>query len=139
MASTASQQVINDWFWELREYLFKMGNIDILGQPNRIYNWDETGFLMVLHPTKVIASKGNPHMYQQGASTKAQITMLLTARTTTHYIPPLIIFPGKNFPTTFIKEFYRIFLDALWTLALRVDRSGPVLQLARAKLHPQKK
>ena len=29
-------QVINDWFRELQEYLFEMGNIDILQQPNRI-------------------------------------------------------------------------------------------------------
>ena len=79
-----SQQAINDWFWELWEYLFEMGNKDILEQPNRIYNCNETGFLMAPRPTEVITSKANPHMYQQGPSTKAQITMLLTASATTH-------------------------------------------------------
>ena len=38
-----SWQAINDWFWELWEYLFKMGNIDILEQANRIHNCDKTG------------------------------------------------------------------------------------------------
>ena len=74
-----------------------MGNIDILNQP-----------------TKVIASKGDPHVYQQRASTKAQITMLLTAGATAHYIPTLIVFPGQNLRTTFIKDFYQIFLDTVF-------------------------
>ena len=64
-------KAINEWFDELWEYLFETANLDILEQPNRIYNCDETGFLIVLWPTKVIASKGDPHVYQQGASTKA--------------------------------------------------------------------
>ena len=78
-------QAINDWFRELLEYLFEMGNKDILEQPNRIYNCDETGFLMTPRSTKVIASKGDPHVYQQGALTKVQITVLLTASATAHY------------------------------------------------------
>ena len=87
--------------------------MDILEQPNRIYNRDKTRFLMAPCPTKVIASKGNPHVYQQGESTKAQITLLLTASATTHYIPPLVVFPGQNFQTTFI-EFYKIFPEAVF-------------------------
>ena len=97
LCAGVSQQAINNWFQELQEYLFKMQNINILEQPNRIYNCDETRFPMALYPTKVITSKGNPHMYQQGASTKAQITMLLTASATTHYIPPTHGLPGQNF------------------------------------------
>ena len=113
-----------------------MGNIDILEQPNRIYNCDKTGFLMAPCPTKVIASKGDPpHMYQQGASTKAQITVLLAASATTHYIPHHLS------RAKFLSYIYRGVLQkfagcSVWTLALRVDGPGPVLQLARAKLHP---
>ena len=40
------QEAINDWFRELEEYLFEMGNINILKQPNGIYNCNETGFPM---------------------------------------------------------------------------------------------
>ena len=88
--------------------------MDILEQPNRIYNCDETGFPMAPHPMKVIASKGDPHVYQQGASTKAQITVLLTASAITHCMPPLMVFPGQNFRTTFVEEFYNIFPDAVF-------------------------
>ena len=68
---------------------------------------------MVPCPTKVITSKGDPHVYQQGASTKAQITVLLTASATTHYIPPHSL-SRAEFCTTFIEEFYNIFLEAVF-------------------------
>ena len=111
--------------------------MDILEQPNRIYHCDETGFPMAPHPTKVITSKGNPHVYQQGASKKAQITMLLTAGATTHYIAPLWSFQGRfsnNIYQGVLQNFPR---GSVWTLTLQVDGSGLVLQLARAKLHPK--
>ena len=109
-----SHKATNQWFDELWEYLFETTNMDILEQPNRIYDCDETGFPMALHPTKVITSKGDPHIYQQGASTKAQITVLLTASATAHYVPPLMVLPGQNFCTTFVEEFYNIFPDAVF-------------------------
>ena len=128
-----SQQAFNDWFQELQEYLFKTGNIDILEHPNRIYNCDETGFLMAPCP-----SKGDPHMYQQGASTEAQITLLLTTSATAHYIPPSCGLSRAKF----LNNIYQGVLPnfprcSVWTLTIRMDGSGPVLQLARAKLHPQ--
>ena len=112
LRARVSGKAINKSFDELREYLFEMANMDIIEQLNRIYNCDETGFPMALHPTKVIASKGDPHIYQQGLSTKAQVTVLLTASATAHYVLPLIVFPGQNFCTTFVEEFYNIFPDA---------------------------
>ena len=104
-------QAINDGFCELHEFLFETGNVDILDQPNQIYSCDETGFPMALCITKVIVSKGDPHVYQQGASTKAQITALLTASATAYYDPPLM-FPGHQ--TTFIEGFNGIFPDAVF-------------------------
>ena len=124
------QQAINDWYQELQEYLFETGNMDILEQPNRIYNYNETRFLIAPCPAKVIASKGNPHMYQQGASTKAQITMLLTASATTHYIPHSWSSQGKIFEQHLSRSFTKFSRGSVWTLALQVDGSGPVLQLA---------
>ena len=66
-----SCHALDKWFWELCEYLLETGNLDILNQPNHIYNCNETSFPMAPHPMKVIASKGEPHIYQQGSSTKA--------------------------------------------------------------------
>ena len=61
-----SRKAINEWFDELCEYLFEMANMDIIEQPNRIHNCDETGFLMALHPTKVITFKGTPMSINRG-------------------------------------------------------------------------
>ena len=53
-------------------------------------------------------------MYQQGASTKAQITVLLTESAAVHYVSPLVMFPDKKFQTMFIEDFYRIFPSAMF-------------------------
>ena len=76
-----SHHALDKWIQELHEYLLEMGNFDILDQPNCICNCDKTGFPMAPHPTKVIASKGDPYIYQQGELTKAQITILTVSAT----------------------------------------------------------
>ena len=91
-----SHHVLDIWFHELHEYLLETDNLDILNQPKCIYNCDETGFPMAPSPMKVIASKGDPHVYQQGTSMKAQITVLFTVSIAVHYVSPLV-FPGQNF------------------------------------------
>ena len=112
-------------------------NICTLEQPNRIYNCNKTGFPMAPHPTKVIASKGNPHMYQQGASTKAQITVLLTASATTYYIPPTCGLSRSKFLNNNSGSFTKFSHMQCLDTCPQVDGSGPVLQLAKAKLHPR--
>ena len=36
------------------------------------------------------------------------------ASATAHYMPPLMVFPGQNFWTTFVEEFYNTFSDAVF-------------------------
>ena len=71
----------------------------------RIFNGDETGFPMAPRLCKVLAAKGNPYVYQQGLSNKAQIT-LLTASAAAFYVKPLVVYPGTNFHKTFMETFY---------------------------------
>ena len=55
----------------------RSGYKHILDDPICIYNGDETGFLMAPKPGKVIAGKGEVHVYQAGtSSSKNQITAL---------------------------------------------------------------
>ena len=111
--------------------------MNILEQPNRIYNCNETGFLMAQHPTKVITSKGNPHIYQQGAFTKAK-SLCYSQPVPLHITSP----PCGLSRAIFSNNIYRGVLQnfprgSVWTLAPWVDGSGLALQLARAKLYPQ--
>ena len=68
---------------------------DILQDPSRIYNCDETGFPLAPKKKKVIASKHDKHVYQGGmTSNKTQIIILLATSATAHYVKPLVMYPG---------------------------------------------
>lgn len=101
-----SQNALDNWFQELYEYLHKIRHADILNQPARIFNANETGFPMAPRPCKVLAVKGNPHIYQQGSSNEAQITTLLMASAAAFYVKPLVVYPSTNFHKTFMETFY---------------------------------
>ena len=71
------------------------GHENILDDPSHIYNCNETGFPMALKPGKVIAGKGEAHVYQAGTSSlKTQITALIASSAAGHFIPLMIVYPG---------------------------------------------
>ena len=79
--------------------------------------------------------QGQPPCVPAGASTEAQIIMLLTASATVHYIPPHSLSRAE-----FSHNLHRGVLQNLpggsvWTLTLQVDGSGLVPQLVGTKLH----
>ena len=69
---------------------------------------------MAPQPTKVLAGKGNSHVYQQGSSNKSQITVLMMLNAVALYIPPLIVYLGCNFRQTFLENFYSNFPSAMF-------------------------
>ena len=72
-----------------------MNNEDILEDPTRIYNSDETGFPLAPKSGKVIAHRSNQYIYQGGTSSnKMQITVLIGTSASGHYIKPLLVYPG---------------------------------------------
>ena len=67
----------------------------ILQDLSRIYNCDKTRFPLAPKMKKVIASKCDKHLYQNGTtSNKTLITILLATSVTTHYVKPLVVYPG---------------------------------------------
>ena len=108
------QNALDLWFHVLFEYFEEMGNLSILQEPLHIFNTDETGFPMAPYPTKVLAGKGDPHVYQQGSSDKLQITVLMTSNAIALYVPPLIVYLGCNFCQMFMENFYSNFLSAIF-------------------------
>ena len=64
------------WFWELKDKLGEVKQANILQDPSRIYNCDETGFPLAPKTKKVIASKHDKYVYQDGTiSNKTKITI----------------------------------------------------------------
>jgi len=63
---------------------------DLLSEPTRIYNADETGVSLCLKGSQVIGVKGAPVVYQLGNSDKTQITVMAACSAAAHYIPPML-------------------------------------------------
>ena len=77
------------------------GHENILDDLSCIYNCDETGFPMAPKAGKVIAGKGEAHVYQAGTSSlKTQITALIASSAAGHFIPPMIVYPGVQLNPT---------------------------------------
>ena len=100
------------WFNELRGYLAQIGHVNILKDPSRSYNCDEMESLMAPKLGKVLAAKGDAHIYQAGTnSSKLQITILLAASASGHYIPPLIVYLGVQPRNQLREDFHNKFLQ----------------------------
>uniref|UniRef100_A0A336L8I1 CSON006613 protein n=1 Tax=Culicoides sonorensis TaxID=179676 RepID=A0A336L8I1_CULSO len=90
---------IKKWFRELEEYLESIGHKDILNDPKRIFNGDESGFLLCPKSGKVLAPRGSSHVYQvQNGNEKENITVLFVISADGNYAPPLVVFPYVRVP-----------------------------------------
>jgi hypothetical protein len=87
---------VSKWFDDFHNYV---NNIDaqLLQDPSRIYNADESGFSLCPKSGRVIAPKGTPTVYNFTSSDKTQLTLLACASATAHYIKPMLVFPGQRF------------------------------------------
>ena len=93
------------WFDELKDFILEMDQPQILDDPLRIYNCDETGFLLSPKPGKVVAAKYDKHTYQAGMSSKKmQISTLICCSASGHYIPPLSSILGSSHESSYVRS-----------------------------------
>lgn len=55
---------IREWFNKVKSKLEEKGWADILADPNRVFNCDETAFMLAPKTPKVLAKKGEKNVYQ---------------------------------------------------------------------------
>jgi hypothetical protein len=94
-----NKEKILKWFVDLEHYVMhEVGDAELLQDPSRIYNADESGIsLCQTKNKKIIGETGAPVVYQYGNSDKTQMTIMAAASAVGHYIQPMIIFPGQRF------------------------------------------
>ena len=103
------------WFWELKDYMGEVKQVNILQDPSRIYNCDKTGFLLAPKMKKVIVSKCDKHVYQGGTtSNKTQITVLLATSAAADYVKPLVVYPGVQLRCELHDDYHRRFPEGLF-------------------------
>ncbi|CAK1579786.1 unnamed protein product [Parnassius mnemosyne] len=97
-ASVTTSQLKN-WFEEVNIYLNDNNYRDILNEPQRIFNMDETAFFLNPKGNKVLAPKGEKSVYQQiNADEKECFTVLLGGNATGDVLPPMVIFKYERIP-----------------------------------------
>lgn len=95
--TTSRQQVtqghINNWFEEVENYIKTKNLEDVLLNPRRIFNCDETAFFLNPKLKKVLAEKGSKKVYSTaGADEKFNLTVLLTGNAAGELTPPMVIY-----------------------------------------------
>lgn len=89
-----TEQCIRGWFKDTEEY-FRSKNIEnVLGDAERNYNADETGFLLNPKTGKVLGPTGQG-MYSEAGGCKTQVSVLVTTRADGKLMQP-VIYPYKR-------------------------------------------
>lgn len=96
---------IISWFNNIEEYLTSRDFLDILQDPNRIINGDETSFQLNPKNKTVFALRGSRNVYDvERTSSKVNITTMFSFFASGETIPPTIIYPYKTIPKSVAKS-----------------------------------
>lgn len=78
-SSTIAENNIRNWFQNIEKYLNEKNYLGIFQDPKRVYNGNETCFMLSPEEDKVIAPRGARNVYQvdQG-SAKVNLTVMFT-------------------------------------------------------------
>lgn len=99
-----TEEKIRKWFDEVHEILSQKGEADILKDPNRIFNMDETGFSLAPKTGVIIGPRGK-HVYDERTSSdKENVTTLFTVNGSGNFGPPLTVFKYERIPSAIAKS-----------------------------------
>ena len=106
---------LDTWFRELCQFLVEVGHPDLLDDPSRIFNADETGVPISPKAGKVLCDISDHHTYQAGGSgKKMQITALMSALANGYYPPPLLVYDGVQPRHELQDKFHATFPEGLF-------------------------
>ena len=100
-----TEEAIRCWFKGLKEFLVKKGCEEILSDPTRIFNGDETAFCLCPKTGKVLAPKGWKNVYEiNPGKEKETITFLLFIQASGETVAPMIVYPYTRVPPNIVKS-----------------------------------
>ncbi|XP_072377918.1 uncharacterized protein [Diabrotica undecimpunctata] len=97
-SSNINQRDITKWFDNIKSYLNKKGLSDVLQDPTRIFNGDETCFYLCPKNKKVLAMKGSRNVYEIEHNPKVNLTVMFIFSAIGNILPPMIIYSHKRLP-----------------------------------------
>lgn len=106
---------LRKWACDCKIFLENIGNSEILLDPTRIFNADETSFRLDPKSSKIIGVKGSRNIQTLAGARKSTITVLATFNAEGRKLEPCIVYPLKKKPSKEIVM--KIPADANITLA----------------------
>lgn len=98
-SACVSEKGIRKWFTEIREYFDEEGLSEVIQEPKRMFNADETGFNICPKTGRVLVEKACKNVYEiEKRPAKENITELFTFSAAGAVCSPLIIYPYKRIP-----------------------------------------
>ncbi|KAF6212246.1 hypothetical protein GE061_012767 [Apolygus lucorum] len=98
--ASIKQHQILEWSSVVYSYLVENDYAQILHDPMRVFNGDESAFFLCPKGEKVLAQKGNKIIYQHvNNDEKECITVLVTANAAGQFAPPLLVFKYERIPS----------------------------------------
>ena len=93
-----TMEKIQGWYAGVKMFLQKeIPNYEeLLSDPRRIFNADESGFPLQAKGGRVLAPAGARHVYQVVTNNTTQITVMAGFNAYGEYTPPMILFPGER-------------------------------------------
>ncbi|XP_046395793.1 uncharacterized protein LOC124163054 [Ischnura elegans] len=104
--AAVSKESLCNWFKEVETFLVENKQKEILQDPRRIFNTDETAFFLNPKGGKVLAKKGDKTVYQQvNSDEKECLTVLITGSASGAVPPPTVLYKYKRIPQEIAENF----------------------------------
>lgn len=102
----ATEEKVRGWFRQIHEYLEKNHLLDILEDPTRIFNCDESAFFLCPKGQGVLTQKGVKTVYMtSGNDDKENLTLSLGAAASGKLMPIFALFPYKRMPQNILAKY----------------------------------
>lgn len=117
--ASVTEESIRGWFGQLKEHLEEQDALDILEDPSRMINLDETGVEICPKTGVVLGPKGHKNLYKlANGSEKESITVLCTYAADGTAYSPMVVYPQQRLPkriaNSFPESFAIGFSDSGW-------------------------
>lgn len=98
--SDVTEIKIRNWFQEVSSYLREQNLLDVLKDPCRIFNADETAFFLAPKGMKCLLKKGDKAAYTMIANDEKEcLTTLVTVSADGKIVPPMVVYSYERIPS----------------------------------------
>lgn len=97
--ASVTEEGLREWFTSTTKFSEDMNALDVLNDPRRIFNGDETGVQLSPKSNLLLGPKGEKNMYEIAAGhEKENITVLFVFNAAGEAVFPMIMYPYKRIP-----------------------------------------